>query len=500
MSSKKFILASSAKWSEMLIIIGVNILSVPIILSKWSMETFAAWILLQSVTAYINMPNLAYQEFVHNINLKLGHNKKKDISINIASGVPFTICVSLLVVLLLVIELNFQFVTNNLNITDDVKYEWTMALLLYGVYSLLTYSVSPFLSYTTHIFGYLPLLTWISTIRFFLSQLAILIAINFYNASLVSAFTTSLIVQMIIHIIEYIIIFLIFKKENIKYISINLKKGFNNYGKSLWLTLTFVLDNVATNGLRILIITLLNPLNLVIFSTIRTITNTLTQGLESIKQPFLTELMKNFSNKNKNKVQINIEIYYLFISIVVFPTIIILQFFIQDVYKIWTLGNIEFNLEIYTILIISVLVASVSLPFRIIIGGHNLVKKRFKISLIKSIFLLLFILTFYKSLKILSFAFGLLLSELLELILNYNIVLNFFKKTSFNYKKRIFIIVLINLLACSFLLVLFSSPTIKFENQFIVILGILSYFSSMISLIKSSNISLIKIVKEMFIK
>ena len=404
----------------MLIIISVNIFSVPIILSKWSMETFAAWILLQSVTAYVNMPNLAYQEFVHNINLKLGYNKKKDISINIVSGVPFTICVSLLVVLLLAIELNFQFVTNNLNITDAVKHEWTMALFLYGVYSLLTYSVSPFLSYTTHIFGYLPLLTWISTIRFFLSQLAILIAINFYNASLVGAFTTSLIVQMIIHIIEYIVMYLIFKKENIKYISINLKKGFNNYGKSLWLTLTFVLDNVATNGLRILIIALLNPLNLVIFSTIRTITNTLTQGLESIKQPFLTEVMKNFSNKNENKVQINIEIYYLFISIAVFPVTIVL---------------------------------------------HNLVKKRFKISLIKSIFLLLFILTFYKTLKILSFAFGLLLSELLELILNYNIVLNFFKKTSFNYKKRIFIIVLINLLACSYLLVLFSTPTIQFEND-----------------------------------
>ena len=134
----------------------------------------------------------------------------------------------------------------------------------------------------------------------------------------------------------------------------------------MWLTLTFVLDNVATNGLRILIITLLNPLNLVIFSTIRTITNTLTQGLESIKQPFLTEVMKNFSNKNKSKVQINIEIYYLFISVVVFPTIIILQFFIQDIYKIWTLGNIEFNLEIYTILIISVLVASVSLKLTLI--------------------------------------------------------------------------------------------------------------------------------------
>ena len=77
MTPKKFILASSAKWFEMLIIILVNIFSVPIILSKWGPETFGAWILLQGVMAYVNLPNIAFQEYIHNKNLKLGFKKKK---------------------------------------------------------------------------------------------------------------------------------------------------------------------------------------------------------------------------------------------------------------------------------------------------------------------------------------------------------------------------------------------------------------------------------------
>ena len=77
MTPKNFILASSAKWVEMLIIILVNIFTVPIILSKWGPEIFGAWLLLQGVLVYINLPNLAYQEFIHNINLKLGAKKRE---------------------------------------------------------------------------------------------------------------------------------------------------------------------------------------------------------------------------------------------------------------------------------------------------------------------------------------------------------------------------------------------------------------------------------------
>ena len=207
MTPKKFILASSAKWFEMLIIILVNIFSVPIILSKWGPETFGAWILLQGVMTYVNLPNIAFQEYIHNKNLKLGFKKKKKISINIISAAPITISISLLIILFLILELNFQFLTNNLNIPNNVKNEWSLALFLFGVYSIFTYSINPLLTHTTHIFGYLALFTWIGALRFLFSQSVILLSISFYNASLIQAFIGSLVVQITVHSLEYIIFF-----------------------------------------------------------------------------------------------------------------------------------------------------------------------------------------------------------------------------------------------------------------------------------------------------
>ena len=162
-------------------------------------------------------------------------------------------------------------------------------------------------------------------------------SISFYNASLIQAFIGSLVVQITVHSLEYIIVFFIFKKEKLKFVTLSFKHGFENFFKSLWLTFTFLIDNISSNGLRIIIIALSNPATLVIFATIRTITNTLMHALESIRQPFLTGIMKNFSSKSFNKININFEIYFLFISTIVFPVIILLHLFIQSIYSIYIL-------------------------------------------------------------------------------------------------------------------------------------------------------------------
>jgi len=498
LTPKKFILASSGKWVEMLIIILVNIFSVPIILSKWGAETFGAWLLLQGVLVYINLPNLAYQEFIHNINLKLGAKKKREISINIASGIPLTVLISLIMVCLLIIELNFQIITNNLNISEYLKKEWTLALFLFGIYSIITYAINPFFTYATHIFGYLPLFTWTSTIRFFFSQIAILTSISLFNASLVNAFIASLLVQIIVHIIEYVMVFYIFKKEGLKFVSINIKKGLDNYAKSLWLAFTFIIENIGTNGLRIIITALSNPVILVIFATIRTITNTLTHALDSIRLPFLTELMKNFSLKKIKEINMNYELYYLFISILVFPLIIVLQLFIEDIYNIWTLGKIDFDVNTYTFLIISVLIICLNFPFRITISGNNLVKEKFNISLIKNIFLLIFIFTTYQYLKILSFSIGLLLSETLDLFLNYFIIRKFFKKISLNFKERIFRITIINLLLTAIISILLL--IVGNENQYRVLIlpCFISYPILIIYMIRKLDQETLNLIKSFY--
>ena len=223
------------------------------------------------------------------------------------------------VILLLLIEFNYQFITNSLNISQSMKREWSIALLLYGFYSLFTYTVSPFYTTALHVFGYLPLFLWQSCLRSFIGNLLLVVAIYFYNASLVIAFSVYMISGIILHLIESVIIYKILKKEKITFEPIDLRKGFNNFVKSTWISFSYIMDSIGTNGLRIIISLLANPASLVIFTTIRTITNMIMHGMGTIRDSFLIEIMSHISKNDTKKMNISFEFYYIFIAIIVFP-------------------------------------------------------------------------------------------------------------------------------------------------------------------------------------
>jgi O-antigen/teichoic acid export membrane protein len=327
------------------------------------------------------------------------------------------------------------------------------------------------------------------------------IAIYFYNASLVIAFSVYMISGIILHLIQSVIIYKILKKEKITFEPIDLRKGFNNFVKSTWISFSYIMDSIGTNGLRMIISLLANPASLVIFTTIRTITNMIMHGMGTIRDSFLIDIMSHISKNDTKKMNISFEFYYIFIAIIVFPFLIILQFFVEDIYNIWTLGNIQFHFKTYTILIIAVLISCIGLPFRLIVTGNNLIKTKFLTSLIKNSFLILFIIIFYKEIKILSFSIGLLLSELIELIINYFIVNNFFKKIKFNYNKKVVINTLINLSICCVIFVTSSFYNISVSDyNLLVVYCVILYLLNTLLIFKRISFNTIKSVKKMLNK
>ena len=77
MSVKKFIISTSAKWFDIFALIILNIISVPLIITKWSIETYGAWIVLIGVISYINIPYTGLHQYIYSKNLQLGKKKKK---------------------------------------------------------------------------------------------------------------------------------------------------------------------------------------------------------------------------------------------------------------------------------------------------------------------------------------------------------------------------------------------------------------------------------------
>ena len=499
MKIKSFIISTAAKWFDIFVLLVFTVISVPIMLSKWNIETFGAWILLLGVMGYINTPILGIQEYIYGKNLKLGIKKKKIISTNITSSLPFTVLISVVLILCLTIDLNYQFIASTLNISETIKNEWTLAIFLYGIYSLFTYSVAPFFTHALSIFGYLPILTWVASIRIFFTQLVVVCAIYFYDTTLITTFIAMLITEIIFHLGEYVIFYFILKKEKIKYESVSLLRGFHDFLNSIWITVSNIIESISANGMRVIITALANPATLVIFTTIRTVTNMIMKALDTIRIPFLTEVMSNFSNNNSKKLNMNFELYYMFIIIIVFPVIIILQFFIEDLFNVWTLGNIEFNIEIYILLITTVLISSIGFPFRVVITGNNLVKKKFLITAIKNLLIITAIYFLFDTLKILSFGIALLIGELVELIFNYIIIDIFFKKKKFKYNKKIFNHALLSLLVSLLFFAFYRFNNIEIIDNILaiyvcVILYIVNVFL-MINTIDKISLSLIKKIK-----
>mgnify|MGYP006124205885 FL=1 len=496
MNIKKFIISSSARWFDLFTTAIFSIIAVPIMLSKWSVETYAAWILLMGITTYVNMPTKGLNTYIFSKNLQLGKTKKKEISKNITSSLPITIFITLVTIFFLTIEFKYELITNNLNIAETIKKEFILALLLFAVSSLITFSISPFYTQALSIFGYLPLFTWSGSVRIFIGYLLLISGIYFYNTSFLISFIILTTSNIFFHLGEYIIIFFVLKKEKIKYEPINIKQGVNDFLKSIWISLTNITETIGTHGMRIIISTLASPMTLVMFATIRTITNMFMQLLDTIRSPLLIVIMESISEKDKKKININFKLYYLFISIIVYPLLIIFHFFVEDVYKIWTLGNIKFNLETYSILVVAVLVACINFPYRIIISGNNLIKRQFLIISIKSLFLIIFIYSFYEDFKILSFSIAILLSELIELLFNYLVIESFFKKIKFSYDKHLLLGVLINLIISSSIFVIYLLNDIYInDSMFFIMICVLLYLLNIILMLKNSKILIKRVMQ-----
>ena len=161
----KIYLTLFSKWFEIIILIFFNILSVTVILSKWSVEEYGIWLLFQIVYGVLYLPNMSLSEYVYNENFKKGKNNKKSIFLNIFSALPFAIINSLLIILLLLIDKNFLFSNNLLNIPKFFNKEWNLILIIFSIIILFTSTIVNFFNQYLSLSGYYPHFSWLLTVR-----------------------------------------------------------------------------------------------------------------------------------------------------------------------------------------------------------------------------------------------------------------------------------------------------------------------------------------------
>ena len=104
-STSRIISGSYAGLTRNFFSVLINIIALPIYLSYWSVDLYATWILLLAISALIKIPIFSYQIYLENEFLKLGKNKKDEISEILYSSTLIIFILSIVVLAITIVAI-----------------------------------------------------------------------------------------------------------------------------------------------------------------------------------------------------------------------------------------------------------------------------------------------------------------------------------------------------------------------------------------------------------
>lgn len=156
----------------------------------------------------------------------------------------------------------------------------------------------------------------------------------------------------------------------------NARGAFSVVVFSQLLTIRDILNMLRQHGVRIIMGGYLGSADVAIFSTNRTIANIIHQGIASITNPLLPELMESLNRRDHDKVVSYFSIIWLVLLIVVVPCLYGMQIAISPLFNIWTQGKVAFDPLLFAIFSGTILFFIAGQPAFAILSGNNVLKSQ----------------------------------------------------------------------------------------------------------------------------
>ena len=247
------------------------------------------------------------------------------------------------------------------------------ALIFQGILWLIQVTITGLLVRVLSPFGYYPRMAWWAFCYAIIAAVSPLTAVvmgaDLLMASLVltlSCLTTGL--------FTYVDLFRLLKKERIRFIKPSLALGYSNFSKSLPLLGKSLFENVRQQGVRLVLAPLAGPAALAAFSTMRTGANVALQGLNTIVNPILPDLMRFLHDRDQPRSEAAFSTIWVVVVALMAPGVVILQLMMEPFFVFWTQGKITFDPFLFATLSVGVLVYAVIQPAMAVVIGNNLTK------------------------------------------------------------------------------------------------------------------------------
>ena len=381
---KRVVSGSLASWMRIAVTIFSQVIAVPVYLHYWTLETYGAWILVQSIVSFLTIFDIAHHNYLGNEFLKIGKQHREEIGAVFSTGVVIAVLVSMITFLTICALIFTGAISRWVGIdTASIQPFETSLLLTCGTWAL-TITFTGLLGRVLNPFGYFPLSAW-SGVLFAIVSTAASITAVYFGAGLVVTTVVTCLVIFICHSTLSIVLFRIARQENLISRNLDLSRGFWRFYASLALGFQSGLEIMRQQGVRFILLPLSGMSQMIAFSTMRTGANLALQGVGTITAPLMPELMAFLCNRDQPRTESAFSVIWLMLCAVLVPAVLLLQYAAPVLFPVWTQGKIAFDPVLFALLSMAVLVYALAQPAIAVVNGNNLLREQVLISTITTV-------------------------------------------------------------------------------------------------------------------
>ncbi|TGD82223.1 hypothetical protein [Hymenobacter wooponensis] len=382
-TASRLISGSAASWVQ----IGVTVISqmalVPLYLSHWSVVTFGVWIAIQTLGSVISILDLGHQEFLAYEFLRIGTTRRPALSRHLWSGISIGILLSLVQLLIITGLLVTGALPYFLGKTDVANpaliRDAGIVLLLQGITWLICTSMSGLFFRALAPFGYYPRMAWWGLAYSVACSVAPVAAVLLGAGLLITGIVTA-VTGLVIALPLYLDLFRLLRQEQVRFVRPSLRLGVKNFVRSLAITGRVLLENARQQGVRLLLAPLAGAAGLAAFSTMRTGANVALQGLNTVVNPMMPELMRFLHQRDQARSEVAFGTIWFVLVAVMAPATVVFQAVVEPLYALWTRGKVPFDPILFATLSLTVLVYAVVQPAMAVVRGNNLLRPQLLLS------------------------------------------------------------------------------------------------------------------------
>ncbi|MGC3942939.1 MAG: hypothetical protein QM762_00110 [Chryseolinea sp.] len=367
-----------------------QIVLVPLYLTYWDVTTYGVWLAAQGIMSALSMLDMGYQTYMAYEFLRIGPKDLPLMAKSLWSALVFGIAIAfvqLIIVLVIVTSGMLPFLIGESGTANTELIEGaTVALVVQGFLWLALMTIPGLIVRVLTAFGHFPRFAWWSFSYAVMSAVAPLVAV-IMGGNLKAASLSLAAGALVYGILFYFALFKLLQREKVRILKPSFSLGFANFRKSLPLLGKSILENARQQGVRLIMAPLAGATGLAAFSTMRTGANVVLQGLNTIINPLVPDLMRFLHERDQERSEAAFATIWIVVVAALAPGVVILQGLFEPFFVFWTKGKIQFDPALFALLSMGVLVYAVIQPAMAVVLGNNMTQKQLLLAALAAVVL-----------------------------------------------------------------------------------------------------------------